>query len=427
MIFHRSFALIPLFFFGKILAQSPVRDTALIALTRSAFTPLYYGAGTDRLGGARLETLDSGVVLRVTGYTPTLWRVHLAPNRTAYVPIEQVTADTLPRPASGLTGTGRVWGDERFDYVSIALPARLPYASRYETSPNRLVVDVFGATSNTNWIMQLRSAQEIREVSYEQVSDDVFRLKISLRHPLPWGHSVFYQKQALVIRVRRPPARLRLRGLTVAVDAGHGGSNTGARGGQSGRLEKEFTLDVAQRLRRSLERAGARVILTRNADTALSPTERLRAMRQALPDLLLSVHFNASANRAVRGVSTYYRHEGFRPLSVAVLRELLRMPVAEFGNVGAFNFFFNAPTDYPNVLVEGPFLSNETDEALILDQAFRQRMAERICRGVRRFLKEARRGKHGSRWAERSVARSKRQAKVATPRTSTVRRPLRPA
>ncbi len=390
MIFHRSFALIALFFFGKTHAQNPVRDTVLTALTRSAFVPLYHGAGTDRLGGARLETLDSGVVLRVTGYVPGLWRVYLAPNRTAYVPTEHVVADTLPRPASGLTGTGRVWGDERFDYVSLALPARLPYASRHETSPSQLVVDVFGATSNTNWITQLRSAQEIRELRYEQVSDDVFRLKIRLRHPLPWGHSVFYQKNTLLIRVRRPPARLRLRGLTVAVDAGHGGSNTGARGGQSGRLEKELTLDVAQCLRQRLERAGARVILTRSTDTALSPTERLRAMRRALPDLLVSIHFNASANRAVRGVSTYYRHAGFRPLSVAVLDELLRLPVAEFGNVGAFNFFFNAPTDYPNALVEGPFLSNEADEALILDPDFRQRMAERICRGVRRFLKEAR-------------------------------------
>lgn len=393
MISHRSSLLWFLLFFGKTLAQSPVRDTVLSAVTRSAFTPLYHGAGTDRLGGARLETLDSGVVLRVTGYAPGLWRVQLAPNRSAYVPTEHVAADTLPRPASGLTGTGRVWGDEHFDYVSLALPARLPYASWQETSPNRIVLDVFGATSNTNWITQLRSAQEVWELSYEQVSDEVFRLNIRLRHPLPWGHSIFYQKNALVIRVRRPPARLRLRGLTVAVDAGHGGSNTGARGGQSGRLEKEFTLDVAQHLRRSLERAGARVLLTRSTDTALSPTERLRAMRLALPDLLVSVHFNASANRAVRGVSTYYRHGGFRPLSVAVLHELLRLPVAEFGNVGAFNFFFNAPTEYPNVLVEGPFLSNEADEVLILDEAFRQRMAERICRGLQRFLKEARRGR----------------------------------
>ena len=69
-----------------------------------------------------------------------------------------------------------------------------------------------------------------------------------------------------------------------------------------------------------------------------------------------------------------------------MLAELLRqLPVSEFGNVGHFNFFFNSPTDYPNLLVEGPFLSNRADEALIVDAAFRDRMAKSIAKGMRRL------------------------------------------
>jgi N-acetylmuramoyl-L-alanine amidase len=176
--------------------------------------------------------------------------------------------------------------------------------------------------------------------------------------------------------------------MTIAVDAGHGGSNTGAKGETTGQLEKDLTLDVAKRLVTHLERAGARVIMLRTTDTTLGTTDRVMAMRKLMPHLLISVHFNSSGSAAVRGVSTYYKHVGFRPWSQAVLGELLhRLPVSEFGNVGHFNFFFNSPTDYPNLLVEGPFLSNAADEALIVDATFREKMAKAIARGLRRIRK----------------------------------------
>jgi N-acetylmuramoyl-L-alanine amidase len=365
-----------------------------LARTQTAFTSLYYGTGTgtDRLGGAKRETLDSGVVLRLTGQTSTLYRVELAPNQTAYVPTEQVTvADTLapPTPPTYLTANWTVSGDSTFDYVAIRLPARLPYQTRQEVAPNRLVLDLFGADVNTNWITQLRSAQTIERVWLEAIADRHVRVYIALKQPrhgpTHWGYSVYYQRNTLTVRIRRPPAGRSLRDVLIAVDAGHGGSNTGAKGGQTGQLEKDLTLDVARRLATYLTRAGARVVLVRDADTNLTPTVRLRAMRQLLPRLLVSIHFNSSGNASVRGVSTYYRHLGFRPWSVGVLGTLLQqLPVGEFGNIGHFNFFFNSPTDYPNLLVEGPFLSNSDDEKLITNPDFRQKMARAIWRGIRK-------------------------------------------
>ncbi|MFD2569186.1 N-acetylmuramoyl-L-alanine amidase [Spirosoma soli] len=386
---------------SPVLAQLPsIRDTVLTGYTRTALTPMYYGLGTDRLGGARMETLDSNVVLNVTGIDSTqkFWRVRLAPSLTAFVPVEQVRVDTLqPYPVGSLTGNWTVYGDTAgqalgpsFDYVAVRLPARLPYRSQQQVNPSRLVVDVFGATPNTNWITQLRSVQAIRNVWFEQIADETFRIYIDLVHEQSWGYSIYYQRNTLVIRVRRPPKTYRLRGLTIAVDAGHGGSNTGAKGNQSGRFEKELTFDVAQRLRALLERAGVRVVMTRTNDTLLGPTARIIAMRQALPDMLVSIHFNSSGNAAIRGVSTYYKHIGYRPLSQTVLQELLKTGATEFGNVGHFNFFFNVPTDYPNVLVEGPFLSNSADEALITNERFRQNMAKAIWKGIRKFVKKAR-------------------------------------
>lgn len=394
--------------FAQIAADSiPVRPKTVSADTLPRFTRLgrtntnltnlYYGLGTDRLGGAKRETLDSGVVLRITGQADKLYRVQLTPNQTAYVPTEQVRVDSLtstsPVASTYLTGNWTVSGDSLFDYVAIRLPERLPYQSRQEVDPDRLVLDLFGAGINTNWITQLRTARVVGHIWFEAVADEHVRVFIALRRPrrgpVHWGYSVYYLKNTLTIRVRRPPAGRRLRGLVIAVDAGHGGSNTGATGAQTGQLEKDLTLDVARRLATYLTRAGARVVLVRDRDTNLVPSVRIRAMRQLLPHLLVSVHFNSSANAGVRGVSTYYKHLGFRPWSQAVLSTMLdRLPVGEFGNVGHFNFFFNSPTDYPNLLVEGPFLSNPADERLIVDPAFRDNMAKAIWKGLRR----ARRG-----------------------------------
>lgn len=379
---------------APILADTAPRFPRL-ARTTSSLTNLYYGAGTDRLGGAKRETLDSGVVLRVTGQQNNLYRVQLAPNQTAYVPTDQVRIDSAslvaaqPASTTYLTGNWTVSGDSLFDYVAIRLPDRLPYQTRQEVDPNRLILDLFGADVNTNWITQLRSAQVIERVWFEAMGDGHVRVIVALkgpkRGPVHWGHSVYYQKNTLMLRVRRPPAGRSLRGLVIAVDAGHGGSNTGARGSQSGQLEKDLTLDVARRLATYLTRAGAQVVLVRDADTNLVPSVRIRAMRKQLPYLLVSIHFNSSGNAGVQGVSTYYKHLGFRPWSQLVLDEMLRrLPVREFGNVGHFNFFFNSPTDYPNLLVEGPFLSNRTDEALITDPAFRQKLALAIGKGLRR-------------------------------------------
>ena len=385
-------------------AQAPVRDTLLTGRTRSNVTNLYYGQGADRLGGAKRETLDSGVVLRISGVADKLYRVQLAPNQTGFVPVEQVRVDSIPKPQADsllaarpvapprlavLTGNWTVYGDSLFDYVAIRLPERLPYQSHTELDPNRIVLDIFGATINTNWITQLRTNQTIERVWFEQVADEHIRVFVALktpRHgPAHWGYSVYYQRTTLTIRLRRPPAGKSLRGMVVAVDAGHGGSNTGAKGDKSGQLEKDLTLDVARRLQTYLTKAGARVIMTRETDTTLNPSDRILAMRKLLPNLVVSVHFNSSGSASVRGVSTYYKHLGFRPWSQAVLAELLtKLPVSEFGNVGHFNFFFNSPTDYPNLLVEGPFLSNPTDEALATDPTFRQKMARAIWKGLKR-------------------------------------------
>jgi N-acetylmuramoyl-L-alanine amidase len=113
-------------------------------------------------------------------------------------------------------------------------------------------------------------------------------------------------------------------------------------------------------------------------------------LQQAMPDLLLSLHLNSSTNTNVKGVSTYYKHIGFRPLTTSILDRMLQLNLNEFGNIGNFNFTLNAPTDFPNSLVEIAFLSNAEDEKKILNPRFHKAVAKKIYRGVKDWLKSVR-------------------------------------
>ncbi|OUJ76345.1 hypothetical protein BXP70_01880 [Hymenobacter crusticola] len=378
-------------------------DVPQLAVTKGTLAYLNYGLGEDRLGGAKLGYLDSLVVLHLTGRVGNLYRVQLAATQTAWVPQEVVRL--LPPGGfipSSLTGSWSVYGDSLYDYVQVPLDARLPYRSQLLTEPTRLVVDVFGATSNTNWITQRDGLQALGDVHYEQTAPDVFRLVLQLRHEQAWGYRIGYKGNTLAIKIKRPPEKLRLRGLTVAVDAGHGGTNVGATGA-TGAHEKDITLAIAQRLRQELTQRGAHVVMTRETETTVDNGDRVLRLRQLNPDLLVSIHVNSTGSPSVQGTSTYYRYLAFRPLSVALYEAMRRTGLKGFGNVGSFNFGLNGPTEYPNALVETAFISNAEDEKRLIDPQFQQQVAEQLTKGVEEFLRRTRqRGIRG--WLSKKAA-----------------------
>ena len=359
----------------------------LKGLTRGPLPYLEYGLGEDRLGGAKMTFLDTNIVVRVVDSINNRYKIKLSEYHYGWLPKENFIADSsiTIRPFY-LTNDWRVYGDDRYDYVTIGLDGKLPYRSMQEINPSRIVVDIFGATSNTNWITQLSTAKEIKNAYYMQLEDDVFRVIIELKHPQHWGYGISYTNNKLVIRVKRQPSGLSLSKLKVAVDAGHGGENIGETGRRSGIEEKTYTLKIATELEKALKNENATVIMTREKDTSISMIERVLLLRAQEPDLLISIHLNSSDIDTVRGASTYYRYIGFRPLSQFILKRLQELKLEEYGNTGSFNFGLSGPTDYPNCLVEVAFLSNRTDEKKILDAGFRKVVAVKIVAGIRDWL-----------------------------------------
>ena len=355
--------------------------------TKDSLPFLKYGLGEDRLGGAKMTFLDSSILLKVVDSFQQDYKVQLSTLHSAYVNKEHVTKVSPVEIGQHLTGSWKIYGDSLYDYATIQLSEKLPYRSTMEINPSRIVVDIFGATSNTNWITQLSSTKEIKNAWYEQPEDDVMKVIIELKHQQHWGYHIFYEGNKLTVRVKRQPAALDVSHLTIAVDAGHGGENIGATGIATMIKEKEYTLLIAKELEKVLKQKKAKVIMTRAKDTALSMYERITSLSKANPDLLISIHLNSSSKDSISGVSTYYRYIGFRPLSQAILKSMLQTGLNEFGNVGNFNFSLNGPTDYPNCLVEVAFLSNKKDEKKIRDPKFRARVAARIASGIESFLK----------------------------------------
>jgi N-acetylmuramoyl-L-alanine amidase len=372
--------------------QPPVNDGFLMGRTTDTLPHLEYGLGEDRLGGAKMTFLDTMVLIKVVDSVKNVYKVQLSKNHFAYLPKKHFKADSsLKAQPYYLTNTWKVYGDEKYDYISIQLDEQLPYRGIQEVDPSRIRVDIFGATSNTNWITQLSSAKEIKNTWYEQTEDDVMRVTIELKHQQHWGYSIYYEEKKLVIRIKQQPPIPDLAHLKIAIDAGHGGDNKGTGGATCHCLEKTYTLLYAQELKKALELEKATVFMTREKDTTLSMPERVIMLRQQEPDFLVSIHFNSSDYDTVQGISTYYRYIGFRPLTQFILKRMRELGLKESGNVGNFNFGLNGPTDYPNCLVEVGFLSNRQDEKKILDPKFRKQVATKIVAGIKDWLKSLQR------------------------------------
>ena len=128
---------------------------------------------------------------------------------------------------------------------------------------------------------------------------------------LPEGRDYDYRvefgdgKREMVLTITQSP----LSGKVIILDPGHGGVDSGAIGSR-GTREKEINLDVALRLKRKLEEAGARVIMTREDDSYLGLYERAAVANRFDGVLGISLHANFHPNSQVRGVEVFYHPTG---------------------------------------------------------------------------------------------------------------------
>lgn len=346
---------------------------------------LQYGNGSDRLGGSKMGYLDAEIPLKAIGQTSNLYLVQLSKNRVAYISKEYV-AETLERSLTDNTGSISIATDKNCDRISVSLPARHAYQSWTQLDPTTICVDIFGVTNNSNWITQRNDLGMIEYVDWQQADYDIFRLKIKLKEKYSWGYSIGYNGNNLAINVKHTPS-LNLKDLTIGLDAGHGGKYPGAIS-NTGLKESDINLDIVHRIKKILEKKGAKVVLSRDSDVDLTMAQRKEIFLKGNVDLMMSVHNNAGGSPLNKmGTSTYYKHISNRDLAQCVLNRMLELGVRNFGLTGNFNFSLNAPTEYPNLLLEALFMSSLPEEELLADPDYRQRIAEQAAKGIEDYIK----------------------------------------
>jgi N-acetylmuramoyl-L-alanine amidase len=363
-----------------------------------------FGIHEVRLGGPYLAELSRGTLLRVTGMTGSSYHVRLSPDADGWVEsrtVEWAPAGT-PIPHLAFTDVS-AYGNDRADVVAIPYGSPVPFAVAPTLSPAgraAIEIDFYGAHNAATWISHRPTAKVVREVTIRQMGTDHLRLCVELTGKQLWGYKCEVTNNAVVLTVRRPPKLALLpespfKGLTIALEPGHGGDNSGARG-VSGTLEKDITRLAVEELSRQFEATGAKTVVVRKNDESTSLAERVRRAVAANADLFISVHANFAGHERgylrVSGTSTYYKWPFSRDLADAIhgrLLDITKFP--DFGNVGNFNYYpIRANTWMPSMLVEQAFMSNPEDEAKMLDPAFRKEMMRAILLGAQDWLNHMR-------------------------------------
>ncbi len=241
---------------------------------------------------------------------------------------------------------------------------------------------------------------------------------------------------------QQPPApATTLPGLTIVIDAGHGGTETGAIG-PGGLQEKDPTLAIARRLSAALTRnLSARVLLTRDSDSVISLDDRTALANHEKADLFLSIHANSSRASGAHGSETYYlsleasdkiaqevanqENEVQAPapqapgaagardpsldfilwdlaqsahlkesseLAEAIQEELNALSGTQNRGIKQAPFRVLVGATMPAVLVETAFISNAEEEKKLGNPAFQQSVAEGIAKAVGRFFARHRPG-----------------------------------
>ena len=221
------------------------------------------------------------------------------------------------------------------------------------------------------------------------------------------------------------PGRIR----RIVIDPGHGGHDPGAMS-PSGTREKDIVLQIGLKLAQKIrEELGIDAVMTRSTDVFIELQERTAMANKVGADLFVSVHANASPNRAANGIETYYlnlakttkaaelaaKENGTTLEKVSLLQAVLFDLMANYKlndsahlanevqnalhkraltgyptvkNLGVKQgpFYVLVGATMPSILVETAFVSNEKDEQKLKDPSYQDLTADGILSGIKGYI-----------------------------------------
>ncbi|MDR7556549.1 MAG: N-acetylmuramoyl-L-alanine amidase family protein [Armatimonadota bacterium] len=293
--------------------------------------------------------------------------------------------DPAPLPDDGVLRIQQVRIEQSDGRFRLLIEGTRPFehTTHELPEPDRLVIDITGAVFvpvKQEIPVAGPVVAEVRAAQF-QADPDITRVVVVFRRKAPYTVTAAGDGSTLVVEIPEPTVR----GHVVAIDAGHGGRDTGAIG-PTGLLEKDVVLDISLRAREALVRAGVRVVMTRETDVFVDLSERARLARRQGATVFVSIHANASVRATASGAETYYLAPQSQALAKMIQDELARIPGLADRGIKTANFLVLREAEIPAVLVEVAYISNPDEEARLRTPAFRQQLADAIARGVLRFL-----------------------------------------
>ncbi len=299
-------------------------------------------------------------------------------------------------PLVEVRGVEFVPDDDTRVHINIMTSGRASSSPHYLDN-GKLVIDIPNATvslPDSGMVQQNFTHPLLTGIHVELLQETPPVTRVTLDTTRVPGFTVNTQSDRISIDVRTP----RNSGgvfadKVVVIDPGHGGSSTGAI--SAGVVEKNLTLAISLKLRAYLEAAGAKVVMTRDRDTAIPLYDRPRLANAINADLFVSVHINdVDRANSASGTITFY-HQGdasSRALAVCVQREIIAVSglpnrgALSDGTLYASGLAVLRCSSMPAVLVEVGFINHQFDRRKMVNEDFQQHVAKAICDGLRHYV-----------------------------------------
>ena len=181
----------------------------------------------------------------------------------------------------------------------------------------------------------------------------------------------------------------------VVIDAGHGGADPG-KVGVNDVLEKDLNLQIAERVKKLLEKNNIEVVMTREddvmEDTKLEDMKkRVELINKTEPAITVSIHQNSYSDPSVKGAQVfYYTGSDVSKEAASLMQEELRKVDTENTRQIKSNsdFYMLLRTKVPTIIVECGFLSNPSEAEKLVTDEYQEEMAQAICTGIVNWMSQ---------------------------------------
>jgi len=227
---------------------------------------------------------------------------------------------------------------------------------------------------------------------YNSIISDNSVYTVNIKKPEKYTYETISHKGVYVFKVSElpKPETQTLDGLTIAVDAGHGGSEKGAIG-CLGDKEKDINLKIAQELKEMLCLMGANVVMTRECDGNISLDDRVKLAKDNCSNIFVSIHLNSIPDikfdvHKHKGTSVYYYNQNSKELAKTVQKSVIEKLGTRNDGVKTASFAVTRPTEYIGILVEVAYMTNPIDSVLYTRDDFPRETAKAIADGILNYI-----------------------------------------